>query len=1102
MRRSILHAGRTARLVLLLLTLFTSFPLTAQVTTSTITGNVNDGQDPLPGALLLAVHEPSGSRYTALTNADGEFRLEGLRTGGPYRIEATYVGFNKGVVEQVTLRLGETYRCNMPLQTNNQLDEVVVLGKGASQLKNGASDHITMADIMATPNISRSLNDMSRLSPYFLDGEYGGRNGGMNNFSIDGSNFNANMGLDRAKLPGGGTPISVDAIEEIQVVTSAFDVKQSNFMGAAINAVTKSGTNDLYASAYTYTKNEHLRGNKVDGNELGTRQKEQRNIYGVSVGGPILKNRLFYFVNAEYEDVPFPIHKWKLSTDGKENAQQMISRVTAADMERFAGDLIRMYGYNPGSWTDFDGKNNSFRILSRIDWNIDDRHHLMVRYNQVNTKKDNNVVGASLGLGQHPTSIYSQTFRNSTWKSIDNVYSLSAELNSNLGKGMSNVLRASFTFNDANNRECNGDFPTVDILKEDDGGTPRAWMNAGYDQHAWRNGIKEKSWNVTDHFTLSLHRHQLSMGAAFESTTASNCYMRYGAGYYRYASYEDFVNKAAPIAFALTYSLTGEERALSDVTYNRFSLYAQDEWSIGQRLNLLLGVRMDLPMYTNHRYENPSVANLDFNGVKLNTGSWPKATPLFAPRVGFNYALTEDGSLTLRGGTGIFTGRFPLILLSKMQEGSGMLQTSIQIKDANDPLLQYFAGKGILTPNQILNELVPTLPEEQQKRFPTRPGATSNLVTIDRNFKMPQLWKSTLALDYRLPTSFDAGITLEATYSKDIHAMHVYDANIDAAKATEKRFNGPDNRYFYPGNVQKRIHEKVGYAYVLTNTNKGYSANFVAQAYARPLPNLNLTAAYNYTVSRTINSLNSNQIENAVTNLPTVNGINYATVGNALYLHSPHRVLATATYRIHYARRHASTALTLLYEGRHGASYTYTYDGDMNNDGVQNDLLYIPATKDELLFQDKKVGDRVFTADEQREAFWAFVNKDPYLKRHKGEYAEANGAYSPWMHRFDLRVMQEFAVRTGKKENRLQLSLDLMNLGNLLNSKWGNQMTTKAGAPKPLKRVGVTDDNRPIYTMTTLKEDGVDCLVNETFTTWLSSNNCWQLQFGIRYIFR
>lgn len=433
-----------------------------------------------------------------------------------------------------------------------------------------------------------------------------------------------------------------------------------------------------------------------------------------------------------------------------------------------------------------------------------------------------------------------------------------------------------------------------------------------------------------------------------------------------------------------------------------------------------------------------------------------------------------------------------------------MLQHSIQIKDKNDPLLKYFEGKGILTPNQILAE-VPNMPEELRNRFPQQAGASataSNLVTIDRKFKMPQLWKSTLAIDFKLPTSFDAGLTLEGSYSKDINAMHIYDANIDPAKATANQFEGPDQRYFYPGRQQSLYYADRGYAYVLTNTTKGYSANFVAQAYARPVQNLHLMAAYTYTVSKTIDSMNSNQIENMASNLPTVNGYNYATVGNALYLRSPHRVLATATYRINYARNHASTDISLLYEGRHGAAYSYTYDGDMNNDGVNNDLLYIPANKEELIFQDKKVGDVTFTADEQRDAFWAFINKDPYLKKHKGEYAKANAAYSPWMHRFDLRVVQEFGLKVGKKEHRLQLNLDVMNIGNLLNSKWGTQKTTQAGAPKPLKRVGVTENNQPIYTMSTYKDsEGQNRLVDKTFTSYLNSNNCWQLQLGVRYLF-
>ncbi len=1070
----------------------------AQITTSSVSGRITDEQASLPGAHIMVVHEPSGTSYGTIANKEGYYLLKGLRPGGPYQIRVSYVGYRTRIIKDIFLRLGETYSCNARLTESTELEEVVVLGTSFDMASNktGASTHITTTDINRLPNISRSLQDLTRLSPYAMSGGFGGRDVRMNNYSIDGANFNYNMGLDNKALPGDGNPISLDALEEIQVSIAPYDVKQTNFIGGSVNAVTKSGTNQFRGTAYMYWKNEHLRGNTVNGYDLGTREKESRNVYGVSLGGPLIKDKLFFFINGEYEDAPYPIHKWKLSTDGKEDPANLISRVTAEDMSRFSADLKSMYGYDTGSWTDFSGGASIYRLLARVDWNINKRHKLMLRYNYVSNEKDNNVVGAALDdrdIG-NPVSAYSMTFRNSTWKQINRVNSLTAELNSRLSNQLSNTLLASFTFNDGNKRECNGEFPTIDIMKQDDSGTNRAYMNTGYDQHAWHNGITEKVWNVTDNLSWSLGNHQLAAGISFESQNVSNCYMRYGAGYYRYNTYDDFLNKAAPTAFALTYSLTGEEDALSDVHYNQFSVYAQDEMSIGSRLKLLYGVRMDVPFYVNERYENPSIAEVDFNGTRLNTAHWPKATPVFSPRIGFNYDLLGNGTLKLRGGTGLFNGRFALIFLSKMQEGSGMIQTTISTKKAGDALLAALAG-GIRTPQQVLQEIAPRFPD----RFPTEPGAVSNIVTVDRDFKMPQVWKSSLAVDYRLPLSFPATLTLEGTFIKDIYGIVQRDVNIDATKI--KRFAGPDNRYQYLGNTEKSIHKDINYAVLMENTSKGYSANFNATLKMNPLRGVNFMAAYTFTASKNLTSNRSNQVEKALWQEPSVMGYNYQKLHNSRFLTSPHRVIAQVGYTFEYAR-HCATSVSLFYEGQHGGSYSYIYDGDMNNDGKAFDLLYIPRTRDELIFADKKVGDKVFTADEQRDAFWKFINQDPYLRKHKGEYAEAYGAYLPWVHRFDLRLMQEFKLKVGSRTNKLQLSVDVMNIGNLLKDSWGViKNTSSCSGGSLLKRTGLTEAGEPVYNMTTIKEDGKDILPYRTFMDNRASDNCWQLQFGIRYVF-
>lgn len=1071
-----------------------------QATTSSISGRVwDENQESLPGTSVIAIHELSGTRYGTVTNLQGTYHLQGLRTGGPYKIEFSYVGYRKTIVTDIYLKLAETYACDAQLKESAELDEVVVLGyssKFAGE-KTGASTHITSKDISRLPNITRSLSDLAKLSPYANGGSFGGRDGRMNNYTIDGANFNYSMGLDGAALPGGGNPISIDALEEIQVSIAPYDVRQSNFIGGSVNAVTKSGTNLFRGSAYMYTKNEYLRGNKVDGFDLGVREEERRDVYGFTLGGPIVKNKLFFFVNGEYEKSPYPIHKWKLSTDGVEDTQNMISRVTADDMSRFSKDLKEMYGYDTGSWTDFSGAMEVYRAVARLDWNITDKHRLMLRYNYTGQQKDNNVVGGSLGLADPPVSRYSMTFRNSTWKQLDKVNSLTAELNSRLNSNITNQLLVSYTYNDVNKRECKGDFPTLDIMTPDevDSTKDRPFMNAGYDQHAWRNGIKEKVWSITNNLSMNLGNHNLMFGASFESQQVSNCYMRYGAGYYRYKNYNDFLNKAAPIAFALTYSLTGEDAPLAEVHYEQASVYAQDEYNASERLKLFYGIRMDVPLYVNDRYENPSITSYDFNGEKLSTAHWPKATPLFSPRIGFNYDLSGNKTLKLRGGTGIFTGRFPLVFLSKMQEGSGMLTTTVSTNQVGSELLTALAG-GIRTPKQVLEEIAPQFP----KIFRTEPGAVNKIITIDRNFKSPQVWKSSLALDYHLPLPFRSDLTIEATYIKDINAILQRNVNvITPDNPLMTRLSGNDNRYVYPGGVKNNINSDITYAMLMTNTSKGYSYNLNATLNMEPIKDLNLMASYMYTRSRTLSNNASNQIENAWQQEPSVLGANNLTMHNASYLFSPHRLIASASYTLEYAKSFA-TSISLFYTGQSNGSYSYMIDGDLNNDGYSYDLMYVPASRDELNFQEMTTKDgTVFSANEQKDALWAYIEQDPYLKKRKGKYAETNGAFSPWLNRFDLRVVQSFKVKAGKSINTLQFSVDVINIGNLLNDAWG---VVKGGTTaKLLKYVKKNENNEPVYNMTTLVEDGRTVLPYRSFAPIRSAGNCWQLQFGVRYIF-
>lgn len=1092
------------RLCIIFFVLPQSLLLRAQVTTSSLDGQVTDGQEPLAGATIIVLHDESGTKYACITNTKGYFSLSGLRVGGTYTVEVSYVGYQNAVIKNVRPSLSETYQLNIILKSSGMLDEVVVKGKASrfAGEKTGAVTHIRESQWQALPNLSRSITDMATLSPYAQGTRFGGRDQRQNNYTVDGANFNYNMGLDATVFPAGGNPISIDALEELQVSIAPYDVRQSHFIGGAVNAVTKSGTNHFNASVYTYFRSENLRGNKVEGEGLGERLKDRRNIYGFNFGGPILRNKLFFFLNGEYEHVPAPIHKWRVSTNGIMDEQNRISRTAAGDMEAFRQVLINKYGYNPGSYTDFSGVDDTYRLMARLDWNISSSHRLMIRYNYTSNKTDNNVVGAAFNLNGAPVSKYSMAFRGSCWRSVNSINSWTVEWNSHIGNFGGNQLITSYTVNNANKREPIGSsFPTVDILAPDETGKMFGYMNAGDDQHVWNNGIEERTWSIADNFTLPLGSHKLMAGISYESTVASNCYMRYGSGYYRYNSLEDFKNDAAPVAFGICYSLTGKERALSDVHYDEFSVYAQDDWKVTSRLKLIYGVRVDMPFYRNTRYANPKISDYDFNGSRLSTADWPKSIPLVAPRAGFTYDVFGDRKLRIRGGIGVFNGRFALIFLSKMQEASGMLQhTYTTINDRE--VLEALAG-GIRNREETIAMLKERFPE----KFPSEKEASaSNIVTIDENFKMPQVWKASLAADYQLPFPFPADITLEGTYVRDINAMLYQDLNIRPLNdETMSRFNGVDKRFRYPGNTEKRIYEHINYALLMTNTGKGYSYTLNATLNAEPVNNLHVMMAYTFTRSRIMSNSASNQVDNAWRQEPAVNGPNYQVLHNSRSMSSPHRLMGLASYRFELLR-HLGTQVSLHYEGMRAGGYTYKFSNDMNNDGIAQDLLYIPADRAELdrfHFQEYTVGNRTFSAEEQREAFWKFIHQDSYLKKRKGKYTEAYGAYLPWYDRFNLRLVQDVHVNRGNASHILQVSLDMMNIGNLLNSSWGCQQDAGAcNNGNLLQYMKMDRNNEPVYTFRSIT-------VNESpelpvRSTWVSrhTGQCWQMMIGVRYIFK
>ena len=1056
-----------------------------------------DGE-PVIGATVQAVHEPSGTRYTTVTNVDGRYAIQGMRVGGPYKVSVSYIGYNKKEFTGITLQLGETYNLNAKMSEDaSQLEEVVVsahASKFAGE-KTGASTNISQVQMQTIPTISRSISDLARLSPYANGMSFAGGDGRSTNFTLDGANLNNNFGLTSG-LPGGGNPISMDAIDEMQVVVSPFDVRQTNFIGGGINAVTKSGTNTFKGSAYIYYNNENMHGNRVANTDLGERGTNRSTTYGFTLGGPIVKDKLFFFANAEYTTIPAVANRWAPSDNGKANLDQYISRTTKNDLDRVSKFLKEKYGYDPGSYTDWGADEHNLKLLGRLDWNINNNHHLALRFNHTANKAWNAPNGNSSDTGYRlrgmdRLSQYSMSFSNSMYSMDNKVSSLSADLNSRFSDKFANQLLFTYTDITDERGSNSSDFPFVDIMNGYEtlaDGTVKQdlspYMSFGYELFSYNNRVQNKITSLTDNFTWYAGNHKVTAGFNFEHQLANNSYMRGGTGYYRYRSVDDFINGAAPETVGLAYGYNGVSHPNAEVKFSQYGLYLQDEWNVNDCLKLTGGIRFDNIAFDNGDImTNNAIKDLDFGGRHIDTGLWPKANIQISPRVGFVWDVLGDKSLKVRGGTGLFAGRLPLVFFTNMPTNSGMIQQNPYnavttynsdgtVKSSN-PTLDKFKGGLVTDPNQIRDLLgaPATITPEQGTVAKTIGG-------VDRDFKMPQVWKTSVAVDYQVPVSFPLTLTAEFIYTKKINDVMLDNYNIKNNTSEWEHLNGADNRLIYPKDFT--YYSNINDACVLTNTHKGHGYTFNITATAEPIKNLNVMAAYTHTVMKEISGMPGSNASSAWSGLYTVNGPNFSTLQNSAYV-IPDRLIASVSYK--YAKEHFS----LFYTGYSPAGYSFFYNGDVNGDGIKNDLMYIPKDDSEIQF----------ASDADRQAFWQFVEQDKYLKNHKGEYAEAYGARAPFVHRFDFRWAHDFDVKIGNTLNRLQLSVDIMNVGNLFNSKWGVAKNMGVCNNGQILKLNKIENNTPVFSM--MKSNG-----EYPTKTWDFNHNydqCWKMQVGLKYTF-
>ena len=1079
----------------------------AQVTTSSMSGKVTmkDSGEEVIGATIQVVHEPSGTRYNAVSNMDGRFSIQGMRTGGPYSVTVSYIGFQPKSYKGITLQLGENYDLGIEMSEDaNELQEVVVTGTKSkfNAEKTGASTNINNAQIVNLPTVSRSIYDVTRLSPYGGNGmSFAGADGRNSNFTVDGANFNNNFGLSDG-LPGGGNPISLDAIEEMQVVVSPFDVRQTNFIGGGVNAITKSGTNTFRGSAFVYHRNENLRGDAINHQTIdGAREKDQSTTYGFTLGGPIIKDKLFFFVNGEMVKTPTVVNRWRGSRDGYPDETNYISRTTNDDLDAVSNFVLGKYRYDTGSYTSFPADESNYKVLARLDWNITDAHHLAFRYNYTKNKSWRTPNASSMDGGTRSAyarmSLYSMSFANSMYSMDNIVHSFSLDLNSRFGTNLFNQFLATYSKLDDVRGSESSEFPFIDILDGTD--NTANYMALGYELFTWNNAVHNNIFNAKDDITYFIGNHKIMAGLSFEHQMADNQYMRNGTGYYRYRSIQDFMNGGTPEVVCLTYGYGGESSPAARVQFNQVGFYAQDDWNITDRFKLTYGTRIDGLFFNNgDLMTNNAILALNYydgsgNVRHIDTGKWPNSKFSISPRVGFTWDVFGDRSLKVRGGSGFFSGRLPLVFFTNMPTNSGMIQYQAQLNASNlsrrFPNGEYsmadFSGGLVVDENG--NATVAALRDKlismgyPENITPDQGAVPSAISAVDPDFKMPQVWKTSLAIDYQLPVSFPFTITVEGIFNKMINDRSISDWSMLPAEGFA-RWNGADNRPIYPANFRNSTK-----AFVLENTSKGYGWIGNVTVTTQPAEWVSLMAAYTHTVSKEITGMPGSAAESAFTYVPTVAGPNNIKLHKSQYV-TPDRVVASATLHDRSGNHYS-----LIYETwRGGYNESYMLANDMNGDGYNYDALYIPTD------EEVNKGQFRFTSIDDQVRFMEYLHNDSYLKKHQGEYAEGYSVYNPWVHRIDLAYKHDFKLNIGKTKHVLQLSADIKNVLNLFNSSWGvsKVMNASLNSGRILKYDHTDAEGYPVFS--------TPSAVNGNTKIWVPNfalGQCWYASIGIKYIF-
>jgi len=1057
------------------------------VTSGSITGTVTDPQNqPVPGATVVALHEPSGSRYEAVSRADGRYTILGMRVGGPYTVTATLSGFQPKPLREVIVNLGTATDLTLSLSNVTVSEEVTVTAQSSdvfSSARTGAATTVARQSLAMLPTISDRINDFTRLTPQYTGGPFGGAFAGqdnrLNNITVDGSYFNNSFGL--SGQPGdrtGVAPISMQAIEEIQVNVAPYDVRQGNFVGAGVNSVTRSGGNEFRGSAYYWFRDDSLVGTEAKGLTVnpGTFEFDK---YGGWLSGPVLKDKLSFFLSFEDETDIRPGTTFRANAGG-ETVGGSVTRVLASDLDALSSYLNSSFQYDTGDYADYSDETPARRYLAKLNYNINDRNKISVRYNQLDSFTDVLAsTSSSLGFGGRNGNTNALNYQNSNYQILEDIKSVIGEWNSVIGPNKANTLIVGYTTQDESRASRGEFFPMADILQ-----SGLTYINFGFEPFTPNNELRYKTFQLQDNFTWNRGSHAFTFGGSAERYESENVFFPGSQSVYSYNSLADFYADANDF-------LANPNRTTSPVTLRRFQvrwmnipgldkpvqplevwytgLYAQDEWQVNPRFKLTYGLRFDVPIFGDTGFTNADADQLTFRdetgaGVQYQTGKLPDANILWSPRAGFNWDVDGSRHTQLRGGTGVFTGRPAYVWISNQIGNTGVLTGFEQLD--NTRLRPWNPSPSAYKPTNVTGA----------------PATSYELALTDSNFKFPQVWRSNLAVDRRLPWGMIG--TLEGIYTRDMNGIYYIDANLPAAQAA---FAGADTRPLWTAN---RIHSNVANATVLKNQNEGSAWNFAASLHKSYRAGF-LKAAYSYSHSQ--NTVDPGSIArgswtgNAISGDPNNPGVSTSARG--------HRAFLAGSYRFDYLN-FGSTTFSFFLEGFNNGNSSYIYSGDLNRDGATaNDLIYIPRDESEMNFSAFTASGRTFTAAEQAAAWNSYISQDSYLSQHRGEYAERNGVLMPMVWRLDFVVAQDLFRDMGGRRHALQLRADFLNFGNLLNSDWG--VGQRLISNSPLTNPAADSQGRATYRMRVINNQ----LMTKSLETTTFLTDVYRIQFSLKYSF-